>query len=598
MIKIHNFYLDIVYALYNYLSEKIPVTFYGLETNLGNAGLQLSEEPNFRLPRMQIDFQDIESDSIRPVVYQFHHRDVNGQRLAVHNYTNDLQIITQEEWSTFQLEIRINCDSHLQALDIKHHLTYLFPINKQLQHFEFISFFKIPDYLIDRNFINVEKDNVYNLYQKHFKHDSKLEYCFSLPFRPLIRVNSISLDIGDNNASSFPVSINMGLSNNLLSHIIFPWLNNYTDEFENKETLERKNVYLHNYNSTLNRQLVLQNITYGGLRYEIIDDHLINTDYEFDFGKLVGDYYDERYECKFKFLDGDNICAGKLLGEIINGQLVGGQVKGENIAGQIFNIVKDVNKCQYTVYFDGEIYGKSVAKTITFLYDSEKTHRVFDQIQTVTSEWKVKSTYDYQPGEIIYNIGDLNKYRCRLKDITLIEYNGEPVLPSITSINGKFPDYNLDIDTDTSRIIRSALDFEYAKINIKVDSFQNYGIGYINTIQLDINDVSSNIVTGTFDTTTDNNQTYNNIYYELSHYFNSTTRNFEVYLGTNYNTNNIDWTLFIPGSFKTSNSEKKIIMDDTILIAGKLKFLIPEDIYMMYFNKVSKINPLFLSVSK
>jgi hypothetical protein len=185
-----------------------------------------------------------------------------------------------------------------------------------------------------------------------------------------------------------------------------------------------------------------------------------------------------------------------------------------------------------------------------------------------------------------------------LKEITLIEYNGEPVLPSITSINGKFPDYNLDIDTDTSRIIRSALDFEYAKINIKVDSFQNYGIGYINTIQLDINDVSSNIVTGTFDTTTDNNQTYNNIYYELSHYFNSTTRNFEVYLGTNYNTNNIDWTLFIPGSFKTSNSEKKIIMDDTILIAGKLKFLIPEDIYMMYFNKVSKINPLFLSVSK
>jgi hypothetical protein len=90
----------------------------------------------------------------------------------------------------------------------------------------------------------------------------------------------------------------------------------------------------------------------------------------------------------------------------------------------------------------------------------------------------------------------------------------------------------------------------------------------------------------------------NNIYYELSHYFNSTTRNFEVYLGTNYNANNIDWTLFIPGSFKTSNSEKKIIMDDTILIAGKLKFLIPEDIYMMYFNKVSKINPLFLSVSK
>jgi hypothetical protein len=56
--------------------------------------------------------------------------------------------------------------------------------------------------------------------------------------------------------------------------------------------------------------------------------------------------------------------------------------------------------------------------------------------------------------------------------------------------------------------------------------------------------------------------------------------------------------LFIPGSFKTSNSEKKIILDDTILIAGKLKFLIPEDIYMVYFSKVSKINPLFLSVSK
>lgn len=135
-----------------------------------------------------------------------HHRicDVNEVR-CTHNKDTDIDIWVREQQSIIYMMAQINCESQLQANEVAHQIKRFISPGKYIQLFPFSSFQQIPSYFFNTEYNDPNKHEIENLYMKYEPETGNVSYYFQMNYKPLFRFNSVTAEISDNSARSYPV---------------------------------------------------------------------------------------------------------------------------------------------------------------------------------------------------------------------------------------------------------------------------------------------------------------------------------------------------------------------------------------------------------
>ena len=135
-----------------------------------------------------------------------HHRicDVNEVR-CTYNQDTRVEIWVREQQSILYLTAQINCESPLQANEVVHQIKSFASPGKYIQLFPFSSFQQIPSHFFDPTYNNPDLHTIDNLYMRSDSEAGGTQYFFRMHYRPILRFNSVSADISDSAARSFPV---------------------------------------------------------------------------------------------------------------------------------------------------------------------------------------------------------------------------------------------------------------------------------------------------------------------------------------------------------------------------------------------------------
>jgi hypothetical protein len=226
---IHNVYSDLLsscsYFLNNFVLTDYHIKIQNFQYNIGNSSYQLNYETQYELPSAIISLQSPIPFINRP--YTFHRNILNNKNKisVLYDRTKDIELFVQEEMYTVPVLININCESQLQALEIQHRIMNYMPLNKYLQAYTYTSFFEIDPNLLSKYLIDVSKDKVDNLFYKQNKYTDSFDYCFSVEYEPLIRLNSCDIGIDSSTSSSFQVSCSFEFLTHIPVYMIAPNVN-------------------------------------------------------------------------------------------------------------------------------------------------------------------------------------------------------------------------------------------------------------------------------------------------------------------------------------------------------------------------------------
>jgi len=209
----HNFYGDILLSIRTLFDNHIfQNRNYAkrYEFNMGNRAIQLpiDYKPNFEFPNLIVTLNDeVSSFGQRPDVSQKIPGFNLDQTPVLYNQTTEVTLLLQEELVNVPISIVINCESQFQAKEIAIMIKRWLPINK------FISFLSLTSYLeVSAEFLSkIEFDPsvhlISNLYTKMNKRTGDIDYCYSIEYKPMIRLDSISTSIPDSTQRSFQVNV-------------------------------------------------------------------------------------------------------------------------------------------------------------------------------------------------------------------------------------------------------------------------------------------------------------------------------------------------------------------------------------------------------
>jgi len=216
---IHNVHSDlltsITYFLNNYIFSDHHLKINNFQYNIGNSSFQLDYKTQQELPAAIVTLQNIMPFLNKPYVFHRNILDNIHKIPVIYDRTKDIEIFLQEDMYTIAVSVNINCDSQLQALEIQHRLINYLPLNKYLQAYRYTSFFELDPNYLSRYLIDVKKDKIENLFYKQNKFTNTFDYCFSVEYEPLIRLNSCDIGIDSSVNSSFQV----GCSFEFLTHL-------------------------------------------------------------------------------------------------------------------------------------------------------------------------------------------------------------------------------------------------------------------------------------------------------------------------------------------------------------------------------------------
>jgi hypothetical protein len=146
----------------------------------------------------------------RPNVIQHHLGPSNVNQIPVLlNFENEHRLIVQEEQVQTAISVIINCESQLQAKDVEHRIKYWLPLSKWIQFLEFTSFLEVPQKYLETLDFKPHDHQILNLFMRMDKDKGEVDYCYSVRYKPHIRLENISTSIGDASQRSFPVNIEM-----------------------------------------------------------------------------------------------------------------------------------------------------------------------------------------------------------------------------------------------------------------------------------------------------------------------------------------------------------------------------------------------------
>ena len=101
--------------------------------------------------------------------------------------------------------VQINCASMAQANEVVHQIKRFLPPQKFCQIFPFESFVQIPaEFFGPLN--NPDIHDIENLYLRYDGTTGEKNYFYRSFFKPHVQLNSVSADLSDNSARSFPVT--------------------------------------------------------------------------------------------------------------------------------------------------------------------------------------------------------------------------------------------------------------------------------------------------------------------------------------------------------------------------------------------------------
>lgn len=591
---IHNVHSDlltsITYFLNNYIFNHHHIKIKYFQYNIGNSSFQLDYKTQEELPSAIVTLQTITPFINKP--YVFHRNMMNNiHKIPVlYDRTKDIELLLQEEMYTIAVTININCDSQLQALEAQHRLMNYLPLNKYLQAYRYTSFFEIDPNFLSKYLIDVSKDKIENLFYKQNKYTDTFDYCFSVEYEPLIRLNSCDIGIDSSVNSSFQVSCSFEFLTHLPIYIEAPNINWNNPVSYNH--LQYNNIPVPIYDDKVYLLVELKNTKTFNIHKEIWD---------FNNSKVSGkiDYYEKIYS------------VSTLIGKVkIDAILHIFEDESHNtihekcfIEGNIINgLVRQVNFISddvVTFYFMGTINGTSSDQYLTFEYQ-------LNDILAFASNIILRPDLDHEvifykllPNKInvLNSITNINRSAVKINPsktyvTKYIDINNNPVILNppvfINEFTNEFilPDNTVGyLDVDTFKLSLDHPDIQYIYLNLSFDYVKGIP-GNIERINYNFNTTNQIIV---------NNSPYSilpnfnyNVISLISHieYDESTS---QITIDLNFTSTIIDF-IFVDNNQNILNyNHLSIISNSPKLIIQ----LVSPTIYWKYFSNISILTPIY-----
>lgn len=212
---VHNFYADLLLSVRvlfdNYIFQNRNYA-KRYEFNMGNRAIQLPYDykPNFEFPNLIVTLNDeVPSYGQRPTVSQ----NLAGFNLdqipVLYNQSSQITILVQEEMVNIPITIVINCESQFQAKEAAVMVRRWLPINKFINFFNFTSYLEISSDFLSSSLFEPSIQSIANLYTKLNKRTGDIDFCYSLQYEPMIRLDSCSTSIPDSTQRSFQVTVDI-----------------------------------------------------------------------------------------------------------------------------------------------------------------------------------------------------------------------------------------------------------------------------------------------------------------------------------------------------------------------------------------------------
>lgn len=319
--QIHNFYSDLLLSIRTLFDSIIfkPDFIKYYSFNIANRTFELSRrdyKPNYALPAAIINLrEDSYTFGERPNVIQNHNmNNINTIPVLVDSETEKV-ILQQEEHTTIQTEVNINCESQFQASEINYHIKRFLPLTKYIQLHSFTSFLEIPPDILLNYGLDFNNREITNLFVRLNKNLGESEYCYSVKFDPIIYLNSSSVNIGDSSQRSFVVNLDISFQlqmpiflvyqpgygtidrismdfyrfghEPISEHSVRPCFNSSrTDMYDSLKRVTKRNLLIHDLN-----EHDLQTLDNGNYQITVQftkSDFVIQSDFEFNIMDTTG----------------------------------------------------------------------------------------------------------------------------------------------------------------------------------------------------------------------------------------------------------------------------------------------------------------------
>lgn len=214
--EIYNYHTDLLVSLRYFFDNFIfnPGVIKGYQFNIGDRSLQINTDPKFELPRIIINYGSNHSLFYHP--YTWTRTQINNASIPIlYDRTKNLTLEVHEELFEFQVAVIINCESQLSALNIEHIVQNKLILNKYFSLYEYNSFIEIDKRFLTSQMFDVNNDDILNLFIKYNPIRNLTEYCYSIKYSPMIKMDSIDIQLGSTDQHSFSISIALTILNHV-----------------------------------------------------------------------------------------------------------------------------------------------------------------------------------------------------------------------------------------------------------------------------------------------------------------------------------------------------------------------------------------------
>jgi len=632
--KIHNIYSDLMLALSNHINSFLSPKIKSFQYNLANVSFSLNLSPQFELPTAIIKLNATEPFINHPYVFQHNNLTKNCHQIPIlYDRTKDIEISLQEEIYKVTIDILINCESQIQAINLNHLIINFTPINKPLHLFEFFSFFELDSTLLTRFLIDVDNDQIQNLFLKHNRYSDTLDYCFSVNYNPIVKLLSSSVGIDNISAGTFQVSTSYEIMAHLPIHLKHPGIGYSLNILPDHKLLYYSNlpVGVQNLPYLL---LELNNKIITEVQIIPILNILDNGQFQIDFsyGQVIGSlsnkiteyvsvlvYNNLTFNCNVietynyntlitqYVIDGD--ISGRLRNVTIEDNIISGWFSGFisnriveiHLKFNIINIFLDYKLQTFTTTFTDY-------QVLNYRLISNKRNIISDFILKINRfAVKLEPTKSSISSILIFD-KNLNQFKT-IDFLIPIPATTQILIFNYNSINYSIP---ININSDTLKIGLGQLTPNLNLIDLIAFNFNelefiyinNLHSGYIESVNIDFtfnNEVISDIVpfqkygqqlfTGTNIVLSSIDSEYDapNLKYKV-----------KILLDNIWNIDifNISWRFIWKDIMFQSDTTTQIVLDVLNSSPTGLQFIVDEGLYMKIFNRVTRLNPLYFSIVK
>jgi hypothetical protein len=182
------------------------------EFNTGTRTFQLEKDykVNFDLPTCMVTINDETPSFGQRTETLLQQRMFNMNQLPVlYNRTNNRVLFLQEESANIPITVSINCESQFQAKELSHVIKRYLPLNKWISIFDFTSFIEVSNIFLSNFNFDPNEHDILNLFVKPNDVLGQVDYCFSLKYTPMIRLESISASSPDSTQRSYSCQFDM-----------------------------------------------------------------------------------------------------------------------------------------------------------------------------------------------------------------------------------------------------------------------------------------------------------------------------------------------------------------------------------------------------